>query len=170
MSSNHPKYAYTEQGLAVFCNSLNHENAVSDIFGEQPIKNKGFIKIKVVDGQLTAELHSIIGEGEINEVCENSPEIQKAVNDLLFCRENHTEYVLSFSRFALFPAKLFHKDVADHLFYDSIIKGAGNMVFVIKDGKPYIECYGQATSVEIEHEQQDIDAKILMDNFHIEHN
>lgn len=169
MSSNMPKYAYTEKGLTVFCNSLNHEDAVSDIFGEIPILNKGFIEIHVKDGKLEAELHQIVAEGHINEMCVSSPEIQKAAHDLLFCRENHAEYLLSFSRFAIFPQQFFHKDVADHLFYDSIVKGGGNMVFVLKNGKPFIECYGQATSVEIEDEQLEIDSKILMDNFFIPH-
>lgn len=169
MSSNLPKYAYTERGLAVFCNSLNHEDTVADIFGEVPILNKGFIKVMVKEGKLHAELNQVLGEGEINELCVTSQEIQKAVKDLLFCRENHAEYLLSFSRFAIFPQNFFHKDVADHLFYDSFIKGGGNMVFVIKDDKPYIECYGKATSVEIENEQHEVDAKILMDNFCLSH-
>lgn len=166
MSSNLPKYAYTQKGVVVMDNCICHDEAVKSIFGDIKILNKGFIELKNNEqGKLDFELHAIVSEGHINESCEKSPEIRKAIHDLLLCEENHSEYVLTFSRFVIFPKQFSHKDIADHLFYDFIIKGAGNVVFENVNGKPHAKAYGE--SIELDMKANKVDEEILNDGFHL---
>lgn len=165
MSSNLAKYAYTEKGVIVMSNCMSHEEAVNSIFGDIKILNKGFIEMKVVDGKPDFELHAIISEGHINEACENSPEVRKSIFDLLLCQENHAEYVLTFTRFVIFPVQFSHKDISDHLFYDFVIKGAGNVVFENVNGQPHAKVYGESKDLDMK--ANPIDEQILNKGFHL---
>ena len=167
MSSNLPKYVFTEEGVAVMSNCMCHQEAATSIFGDIKILNKGFIELKTnADGKVDFELHAVIAEGHINEACENSPEVRKAIHDLLLCEANHAEYVLTFSRFIIFPSELSHKDISDHLFYDYVIKGAGHVVFELVNGKPHARVYGE--SAELKMQANKVDEEILNNGFFFE--
>lgn len=150
MSSNLPKYVSTEKGVVIMSNCMSHTEATNSIFGDVPILSKGFIEVIVDEqGKVNFELHSVVSEGCINEACENSPVLRKSISDLILHEENHAEYVLTFSRFVIFPAEYSHKNISDHLFYDFVIKGAGNVVFELVDGKPHAKTYGESTELNL---------------------
>lgn len=165
MSSNFPKYAYTEKGVVVCSNCLTHEQAATGVFGDLPILKKGFIEIKNINGQLDFELHKIISEGEVDVLCEQTPELREAVKKLLFIEEYHSQYLLTFSRFVVFPAEYYHKDIVHHLFYDSIVKGAGTMVVEADyQGNINVRCYGDSIEIDGEvYTPNEIEEKILKD-------
>lgn len=165
MSSNYPKYAYTEKGVVICSNCVTHEQAVSGVFGDIPILKKGFIELKLVDGKLDFELHKILSEGEVDVLCDQTPELREAINKLLFCEEYHAEYVLTFSRFVIFPAEFAHADIVHHLFFDSVIKGAANVVLEKDIDKIKVRSYGE-TKLEIDGEKffpNKTDEQILTD-------
>lgn len=163
MPSHLPKYAHTEKGMIIFSNCINHLEAIKNIFGEVEIYSKGFIKC------FLNENNNIAFELFAKKTKENIDEKTILTSKTEDCLEmlNKSKYIVTSSRFIIFQEELTHKEIANSLFTDFIIQGAGEVKFSRKNNKPTIICSESSTDNELNIPHRDFDSKILQDAFDI---
>lgn len=162
MPSNLPKYAKTEQGMIVFSNCINHADAINRIFGEIEPLSIGFIKFFSQNEHVCFELFQKKKKETLDE-----PTVLVSSNQDCRCLTNKSKYILTSSRFIIFPNQLSHKHVANTMFTDFIIQGAGEVTFQVKEQQPHIICSESLEYNQLHIEHRDFDSKILEDAFDI---
>ena len=155
MASNLAKYARTNKSLIVFSNAFNHVEAFKKFYNIR-VKPKefGYIKIDKDKINLIEEsLYCDLVNGKKNELIRDS---------LLHSCTNHARYILTSSRFVIFPTKFSFKRVANRLFNGFVIQGAGEVLFKNENGCINITCYGEAKDLNIK--ARKIDEEIIKED------
>ncbi len=153
------KFARTNRSLIIFSNSFDHIEFFKKFYNPSVKPNEfGFVKL---NGKrftlLHEELKCDLINGKTNEQIK-----QELVQELM----SGAKYILTSSKFVIFPKKFSHKRVANRLFLDFIIQGAGEITFEKTENDIVVKCFGGSKSLGVS--SRDIDSLILKDELQTE--
>lgn len=154
MITNFAKYARTNKSLIVFSNSFDHIEVFKRFYKERVKPNEfGFIKINENRVCLLQEdLQCDLIQGKTNE---------EKRYELLESFATESRYIVTSSKFIVFPKKFGFNRVANRIFTDYVIQGAGEVTFTKTDTGIDVKCFGEAKSLNIK--ARDMDALIIKD-------
>ena len=154
MVCNYAKFARTNKSLIVFSNSFDHIEVFKKFYKEKVKPNEfGFIKIN--DDRiclLHEDLKCDLIQGKTTEALRNK---------LLDSFVTESRYIITSSKFIIFPKKFSFKRVANRIFTDYIIQGAGEITLEKKDNEIFVKCFGVSKALNIK--SRPIDALIIKD-------
>ena len=154
MVCNFAKFARTNKSLIVFSNSFDHIEVFKKFYKDQVKPNEfGFIKIN--DDRiclLHEDLKCDLIQGKTTEALRNK---------LLDSFVTESRYIITSSKFIIFPKKFSFKRVANRIFTDYIIQGAGEITLEKKDNEIFVKCFGVSKALNIK--SRPIDALIIKD-------
>lgn len=159
MISDFAKFARTNKSLIVFSNSFDHVEVFKKFYNTRVKPNEfGFIKINenricLLHEDLKCDLLS----GRNDEI------VREKLLESFKCE---SKYIMTCSKFIIFPKKFTFKRVANRLFTDYIIQGAGEITFEIKDNEVVVNCFGEAKYLKVK--ARPIDALIIKDELEAE--
>ncbi|OCL85421.1 hypothetical protein [Arcobacter porcinus] len=154
MVTNFAKFARTNKSLVVFSNSFDHIELFKRFYKDRVKPNEfGFIKI---NGDKICLLHEDLKcdliQGKTNELK------REALLDI-FMQES--KYIITSSKFIIFPKKFTYKRVAQRLFRDYIIQGAGEVIFEKTQNGVEVSCFGESIYLNVK--SRAIDSLIIKD-------
>ncbi|MFA7069473.1 MAG: hypothetical protein WC144_01365, partial [Sulfurimonas sp.] len=76
------------------------------------------------------------------------------------------KYILTSSKYVIFPKKFSFKRVASRVFEGYVIQGAGEVEFYKDDSKIKVRCFGEAPTIGVK--SREIDSLILQDELQCE--
>lgn len=154
MVSDFSKFARTNKSLIVFSNSFDHVEVFKKFYKERVKPNEfGFIRINENRICLLHEdLKCDLIQGKTNELQREA---------LLDSFMKESKYIITSSKFIIFPKKFTYKRVANRLFIDYVIQGAGEVVFEKVGNDIEVKCFGE--SVHLNVKSRPIDALIIKD-------
>jgi len=154
MITNFAKFARTNKSIIIFSNTANHIDVFKKFFNTRVKPNEfGYIKInKSSICLLHEDLECDLITGKTT---------QEIRDKLLENLKEGARYILSTSKFIIFPKKFGFKRVANRLFTDYIIQGAGEISFSQVGNDVIIQCFGEAKPLNIK--ARAIDALIIHD-------
>ncbi|QKF73035.1 hypothetical protein AFAEC_0860 [Aliarcobacter faecis] len=154
MVSNFAKFARTNKSLIVFSNSLDHIEVFKHFYNTRVKPNEfGFVKIN--DDRiclLHEDLKCDLVSGKTNEDIKNR---------LLEIFKTESRYIMTSSKFVIFPKKFSFKRVANRLFSDYIIQSAGEVIFNKVGNNIVVDCQGGSKVLNLK--TRAIDALIIQD-------
>lgn len=154
MVSNFAKFARTNKSLIVFSNSLDHIEVFKHFYNARVKPNEfGFVKIN--DDRiclLHEDLKCDLVSGKTNEDIKNR---------LLEIFKTESRYIMTSSKFVIFPKKFSFKRVANRLFSDYIIQSAGEVIFNKVGNSIVVDCQGGSKVLNLK--TRAIDALIIQD-------
>jgi hypothetical protein len=154
MISNFAKYARTNKSLIVFSNSFDHIEVFKHFYNERVKPNEfGFIKI---NSERICLLHE-----DLNCDLINGRTNEEIKNRLLENFKIESRYIITSSRFIIFPKKFSFRRVANRLFTDFVIQGAGEISFNLVGNSFVVDCFGGSKSLNVK--TRAIDALIIQD-------
>ena len=154
MVSNFAKFARTNKSLIVFSNSLDHIEVFKQFYNTR-VKPKEFGFVKINEDRiclLHEDLKCDLIAGKTKK---------KKKNRLLEVFKTESRYIMTSSKFIIFPEKFSFKRVANRLFSDYIIQSAGKVTFSVVDNKIVVSCSGGSKVLNLK--PRSIDALIIQD-------
>ena len=142
------KFARTNKSLIVFSNSFDHIEVFKKFYKEK-VKPNEFGFFKVNDDRICL-LHEDLK-------C-----------DLIQGKTTESRYIITSSKFIIFPKKFSFKRVANRIFTDFVIQGAGEITLEKTDGEIIVKCFGESKALNVKSRQ--IDAMIIKDELEAEFN
>lgn len=155
------KFARTNKSLIVFSNSFDHIEVFKKFYKEK-VKPNEFGFFKVNDDRiclLHEDLKCDLIQGKTTEALR-----EKLLESFVI----NSRYIITSSKFIIFPKKFSFKRVANRIFTDFVIQGAGEIILEKKDNEILIKCFGESKSLKIKSRQ--IDALIIKDELEAEFN
>ncbi len=154
MVSNFAKFARTNKSLIVFSNSLDHIEVFKHFYNVRVKPNEfGFIKINEDRVCLLHEdLKCDLVAGKTNEDIKNR---------LLENFKQESRYIMTSSKFIIFPKKFSFKRVANRLFTGYVIQSAGEVRFNKLGNSIVADCFGGSKALNLK--TRTIDALIIQD-------
>lgn len=155
MASNLAKYARTNKSLIIFSNAFNHVEAFKKFYNVR-VKPKEFGYVKIDKGKinlLEESLYCDLVNGKKNELIRDS---------LLYHCTSHARYILTSSRFVIFPTKFSYKRVANRLFSGFVIQGAGEVFLKSENGQVIVTCSGESKDLNVK--ARKIDEEIIKED------
>lgn len=154
MVSNFAKFARTNKSLIAFSNSFDHIEIFKHFYNTR-VKPKEFGFVKINENRiclLHEDLKCDLIIGKTNEEIKNK---------LLEIFEKESRYIMTSSRFVIFPKKFSFKRVANRIFSDYIMQSAGEVTFSKVGNKIVINCCGGSKVLNLK--SRAIDALIIQD-------
>ncbi|RBQ28307.1 hypothetical protein ACNSOS_02635 [Aliarcobacter vitoriensis] len=154
MITHFAKFARTNKSLIVFSNSFSHIEVFKKFYNVR-VKPKEFGFLKINEDRvclLEEDLKCDLIQGKTDALIRNK---------LLSSFAVESRYIITSTKFIIFPRKFSFKRVANRLFTDYVIQGAGEVTFEKNDNEILIKCFGGAKDLNIK--SREIDALILKD-------
>lgn len=153
MVSNFAKFARTNKSLIVFSNAFGHVEIFKKFYKQRVKPNEfGYIKINANKVCLLEEnLQCDLIQGKTNDLLRN--ELLDAFTE--------SRYIITSSKFIIFPKKFGFKRVANRIFTDFVIQGAGTVIFEQGDNEIIVKCSGGSKALNIK--SRAIDSLIIKD-------
>lgn len=165
MTSRLPKYVRTEENFVIFSNCICHADVFNKMFGyNKDPAGAGFVNYCNEENKLGFKL---IGEKQLTgfEEFDGGCKDLKTILKLIDKESIPLKYISTSSRFVIFTGNLTHKEVANYLFTDFIIQGAGYINLVEVNGDVESLCFGVAEDLNIK--SRKMDSLIIDDAFKI---
>ena len=155
------KFARTNKSLIVFSNAFDHIEVFKKFYKEKVKPNEfGFVKLNEDRICLLHEdLKCDLIQGKTTEALRDK---------LLRSFVTESRYIMTFSKFIIFPKKFSFKRVANRIFTDFVIQGAGEITLEKTDGEIIVKCFGESKALNVKSRQ--IDAMIIKDELEAEFN
>lgn len=137
MVSNFAKFARTNRSIIVFSNSFDHIKVFKHFYNSR-VKPKEFGFVKINEDRiclLPKDLKSDLIVGKTNE------EIKKQLVEIF---KTDSKYIMTSSRFIIFPKKFSFKRVANRIFSDYVIQSAGQVTFTKDGNRLVVNCFGSS--------------------------
>ncbi|QKF59607.1 hypothetical protein ACN2EN_07760 [Aliarcobacter lanthieri] len=154
MITNFAKFARTNKSLIVFSNSFSHIEVFKKFYNVR-VKPKEFGYLKINEDRiclLEDDLKCDLIQGRTDALIRNK---------LLDSFVVESRYIITSTKFIIFPKKFAFKRVANRIFTDYVIQGAGEVTFEKINNEIIIKCFGEAKELNIK--SREIDALILKD-------
>ena len=132
------KFARTNKSLIVFSNSFDHIEVFKKFYKEK-VKPNEFGFFKVNDDRiclLHEDLKCDLIQGKTTEALR-----EKLLESFVI----NSRYIITSSKFIIFPKKFSFKRVANRIFTDFVIQGAGEITLEKKDNEILIKCFDSKT-------------------------
>jgi hypothetical protein len=161
MVCNFAKFARTNKSLIVFSNAFDHIEVFKKFYKEKVKPNEfGFVKLNEDRICLLHEdLKCDLIQGKTTEALRDK---------LLGSFVTESRYIITSSKFIIFPKKFSFKRVANRIFTDFVIQGAGEITLEKTDGEIIVKCFGESKALNVKSRQ--IDAMIIKDELEAEFN
>ena len=161
MVCNFAKFARTNKSLIVFSNAFDHIEVFKKFYKEKVKPNEfGFVKLNEDRICLLHEdLKCDLIQGKTTEALRDK---------LLGSFVTESRYIITSSKFIIFPKKFSFKRVANRIFIDFVIQGAGEITLEKTDGEIIVKCFGESKALNVKSRQ--IDAMIIKDELEAEFN
>ena len=161
MVCNFAKFARTNKSLIVFSNAFDHIEVFKKFYKEKVKPNEfGFVKLNEDRICLLHEdLKCDLIQGKTTEALRDK---------LLGSFVTESRYIITSSKFIIFPKKFSFKRVANRIFTDFVIQGAGEIKLEKTDGEIIVKCFGESKALNVKSRQ--IDAMIIKDELEAEFN
>lgn len=161
MVCNFAKFARTNKSLIVFSNAFDHIEVFKKFYKEKVKPNEfGFVKLNSDRICLLHEdLKCDLIQGKTTEALRDK---------LLGSFVTESRYIITSSKFIIFPKKFSFKRVANRIFTDFVIQGAGEITLEKTDGEIIVKCFGESKVLNVKSRQ--IDAMIIKDELEAEFN
>ena len=155
------KFARTNKSLIVFSNAFDHIEVFKKFYKEKVKPNEfGFVKLNEDRICLLHEdLKCDLIQGKTTEALRDK---------LLGSFVTESRYIITSSKFIIFPKKFSFKRVANRIFTDFVIQGAGEITLEKTDGEIIVKCFGESKALNVKSGQ--IDAMIIKDELEAEFN
>ena len=155
------KFARTNKSLIVFSNAFDHIEVFKKFYKEKVKPNEfGFVKLNEDRICLLHEdLKCDLIQGKTTEALRDK---------LLGSFVTESRYIITSSKFIIFPKKFSFKRVANRIFTDFVIQGAGEITLEKTDGEIIVKCFGVSKALNVKSRQ--IDAMIIKDELEAEFN
>ena len=155
------KFARTNKSLIVFSNAFDHIEVFKKFYKEKVKPNEfGFVKLNEDRICLLHEyLKCDLIQGKTTEALRDK---------LLGSFVTESRYIITSSKFIIFPKKFSFKRVANRIFTDFVIQGAGEITLEKTDGEIIVKCFGESKALNVKSRQ--IDAMIIKDELEAEFN
>ena len=155
------KFARTNKSLIVFSNAFDHIEVFKKFYKEKVKPNEfGFVKLNEDRICLLHEdLKCDLIQGKTTEALRDK---------LLGSFVTESRYIITSSKFIIFPKKFSFKRVANRIFTDFVIQGAGEITLEKTDGEIIVKCFGESKALNVKSRQ--IDAMIIKDDLEAEFN
>ena len=155
------KFARTNKSLIVFSNAFDHIEVFKKFYKEKVKPNEfGFVKLNEDRICLLHEdLKCDLIQGKTTEALRDK---------LLGSFVTESRYIITSSKFIIFPKKFSFKRVANRIFTDFVIQGAGEIKLEKTDGEIIVKCFGESKALNVKSRQ--IDAMIIKDELEAEFN
>ena len=155
------KFARTNKSLIVFSNAFDHIEVFKKFYKEKVKPNEfGFVKLNEDRICLLHEdLKCDLIQGKTTEALRDK---------LLGSFVTESRYIITSSKFIIFPKKFSFKRVANRIFTDFVIQGAGEITLEKTDGEIIVKCFGESKALNVKSRQ--IDAMITKDELEAEFN
>jgi len=155
------KFARTNKSLIVFSNAFDHIEVFKKFYKEKVKPNEfGFVKLNEDRICLLHEdLKCDLIQGKTTEALRDK---------LLGSFVTESRYIITSSKFIIFPKKFSFKRVANRIFTDFVIQGAGEITLEKTDGEIIVKCLGESKALNVKSRQ--IDAMIIKDELEAEFN
>ena len=155
------KFARTNKSLIVFSNAFDHIEVFKKFYKEKVKPNEfGFVKLNEDRICLLHEdLKCDLIQGKTTEALRDK---------LLGSFVTESRYIITSSKFIIFPKKFSFKRVANRIFTDFVIQGAGEITLEKTDGEIIVKCFGESKALNVKSRQ--IDAMIIKDELEAEIN
>ena len=154
MVTNFAKFARTNKSLVVFSNSFDHIELFKRFYKDRVKPNEfGFIKI---NGDKICLLHEDL---KCDLIQGKTYELKREALLDIFMQES--KYIITSSKFIIFPKKFTYKRVAQRLFRDYIIQGAGEVIFEKTQNGVEVSCFGESIYLNVK--SRAIDSLIIKD-------
>ncbi|MFA7086784.1 MAG: hypothetical protein WC145_08995 [Aliarcobacter sp.] len=155
------KFARTNKSLIVFSNAFDHIEVFKKFYKEKVKPNEfGFVKLNEDRICLLHEdLKCDLIQGKTTEALRDK---------LLGSFVTESRYIITSSKFIIFPKKFSFKRVANRIFIDFVIQGAGEITLEKTDGEIIVKCFGESKALNVKSRQ--IDAMIIKDELEAEFN
>lgn len=154
MISDFAKFARTNKSLIVFSNAFDHIEIFKKFYNAR-VKPKEFGFIKLENSELVL-FHEDL---KCDLICGISD--QKIRYKLLENLKQESKYIMTPTKFIIFPKKFTFKRVANRLFTDYIIQGAGKIVFELENEELKVKCLGGSKTLRVK--AREIDSLIIKD-------
>jgi len=154
MITNFVKFARTNKSMIVFSNALSHVEVFKKFYNVR-VKPKEFGYLRINEDRvcmLEEDLQCDLIQGKTNALIREN---------LLEMFALESRYIITSTKFIIFPRKFSFKRVANRLFTDYVIQGAGEVVFQKVDNEILIKCFGGAKDLNVT--TREIDTLILKD-------
>ena len=148
------KFARTNKSLIVFSNAFDHIEVFKKFYKEKVKPNEfGFVKLNEDRICLLHEdLKCDLIQGKTTEALRDK---------LLGSFVTESRYIITSSKFIIFPKKFSFKRVANRIFTDFVIQGAGEITLEKTDGEIIVKCFGESKALNVKSRQ--IDAMFIKD-------
>ena len=155
------KFARTNKSLIVFSNAFDHIEVFKKFYKEKVKPNEfGFVKLNEDRICLLHEdLKCDLIQGKTTEALRDK---------LLGSFVTESRYIITSSKFIIFPKKFSFKRVANRIFTDFVIQGAGEITLEKTDGEIIVKCFGESKALNVKSRQ--IDAMIIKDELEAKFN
>ncbi|MDD2974921.1 hypothetical protein HOO34_03810 [Aliarcobacter cryaerophilus] len=147
--------------MIVFSNAFDHIEVFKKFYKEKVKPNEfGFVKLNEDRICLLHEdLKCDLIQGKTTEALRDK---------LLGSFVTESRYIITSSKFIIFPKKFSFKRVANRIFTDFVIQGAGEITLEKTDGEIIVKCFGESKALNVKSRQ--IDALIIKDELEAEFN
>ncbi|MBK6303606.1 MAG: hypothetical protein IPF43_06965 [Arcobacter sp.] len=147
--------------MIVFSNAFDHIEVFKKFYKEKVKPNEfGFVKLNEDRICLLHEdLKCDLIQGKTTEALRDK---------LLGSFVTESRYIITSSKFIIFPKKFSFKRVANRIFTDFVIQGAGEITLEKTDGEIIVKCFGESKALNVKSRQ--IDAMIIKDELEAEFN
>ena len=155
------KFARTNKSLIVFSNAFDHIEVFKKFYKEK-VKPNEFCFVKLNEDRiclLHEDLKCDLIQGKTTEALRDK---------LLGSFVTESRYIITSSKFIIFPKKFSFKRVANRIFIDFVIQGAGEITLEKTDGEIIVKCFGESKALNVKSRQ--IDAMIIKDELEAEFN
>lgn len=163
MTSRLPKYVRTEENFAVFSNCICHADVFNKMFGyNKDPAGAGFVNYCNDGDKIGFKLFGetkITGFDEFDDECKDLKSISKLINK----KSIPLKYIATSSRFIIFSGDFTHKEIANSLFTDFVVQGAGYIHLEFINGEIKTKCFGCSDDLKIKF--RDMDSLIIDDAF-----
>ena len=155
------KVARNNKSLIVFSNAFDHIEVFKKFYKEKVKPNEfGFVKLNEDRICLLHEdLKCDLIQGKTTEALRDK---------LLGSFVTESRYIITSSKFIIFPKKFSFKRVANRIFTDFVIQGAGEITLEKTYGEIIVKCFGESKALNVKSRQ--IDAMIIKDELEAEFN
>jgi hypothetical protein len=142
------KFARTNKSLIVFSNAFDHIEVFKKFYKEKVKPNEfGFVKLNEDRICLLHEdLKCDLIQGKTTEALRDK---------LLGSFVTESRYIITSSKFIIFPKKFSFKRVANRIFTDFVIQGAGEITLEKTDGEIIVKCFGESKALNVKSRQID---------------
>lgn len=153
------KFARTNKSMIVFSNSFDHIELFKKFYKDRVKPNEfGFMKI---NEDRICFLHKDLKCDLINGKTDEEKRVA-----LLDSFMQESRYIVTSSKFIIFPKNFTFKRVANRLFTDFVIQGAGEIKLEKVGNEIVVTCFGESQYLNIK--SRPIDALIIKDELEAE--